>query len=59
MRVHILRDVPPEEKGISSTEIRERMVKGEEWVNLVPETAAELLIEWDVPERVKEFFRFL
>src|SRR5208283_3775130 len=43
LNVEILWAKPPEQKGISATEIRRRMSRGEEWEYLVPPAAASVM----------------
>lgn len=52
LKVHVLRDVPAEEKGLSASEVRRRMRAGEPWKHLVPASVAELLESWQVAERL-------
>ena len=52
LRTRVLWEVPPEDKGLSATAIRRRMVAGESWEPLVPPAAARLLRDWRVPERL-------
>jgi nicotinamide mononucleotide adenylyltransferase len=54
LRTHILRDVAAEQKGLSATEIRHRMVCNEPWEDMVPPAAARLMKEWDIPARLRE-----
>lgn len=52
LAVHLLREVTPEEKGISAVDIRNRMAAGEPWQQLVPPAVAALLQRWDIPARL-------
>ncbi len=54
LRTHIIRDVPGEQKGLSATDIRNRMASGEPWEDMVPPAAADLLKRWDIPARLRE-----
>ncbi|NDY57887.1 nicotinate-nucleotide adenylyltransferase [Desulfovibrio sulfodismutans] len=47
--VEVMRDVSPWQKGLSATEVRGRMLRGEPWEHLTPPAAARLMKEWDVP----------
>jgi len=51
---HVLRDVSPEEKGISAGDVRNYMLNDRPWQHLVPESAAALMLKWRIPERLKE-----
>jgi nicotinamide-nucleotide adenylyltransferase len=54
LQTHVLWEVPPEQKGISATEIRQSMIEGNPgWIERVPESAAALMSEWDIPRRLK------
>ncbi len=52
--VDVLRDVAPEEKGLSATDVRARMRGNLSWRQLVPPGAADLLAAWNIPERLRE-----
>ena len=39
---------------ISGSEIRKRLIKNENWENMVPKAVEALLKKWDIPERLKE-----
>lgn len=51
LKTHILRDVPPEEKGISSSDVRDRILKGEPWQHLVPEPVKHYMNAWNIKDR--------
>jgi len=53
LSVHVLWEVPPEQKGISGKEIRRRIIAGEPWQHLVPACVPPLLAAWDVARRLK------
>jgi nicotinamide-nucleotide adenylyltransferase len=44
---------PLEQKGISGREVRERMIRGEDWADQVPPAVARLLKEWDIESRLR------
>lgn len=54
LKTHLLREVSPEEKGISAEDVRRRMQHGEPWEHLVPPCVALLLKKWDIPARLRE-----
>ena len=54
LKVHVLREVKSEEKGISGSEVRRRMASGLEWKHLVPGAVALLLENWKIPERLMQ-----
>ncbi len=54
LTTHLLWDVPPEQKGISGHEVRNRILNGEVWENLVPAATAILMKKWDIPSRLKK-----
>lgn len=41
------------DKGLTATEVRKRIVAGEEWQHLVPQTIVGLLQQWDVAARLQ------
>ncbi|MDR3567784.1 MAG: nicotinate-nucleotide adenylyltransferase [Syntrophobacteraceae bacterium] len=43
---------PGEQKGITATEIRERMAQGLEWEHLVPPAAASVMKKMGIPQRI-------
>lgn len=53
LQTEILWRKPAEEKGLRATEIRNRMIRGEPWEDLVPPGAARLMIAWDIPGRLR------
>ena len=52
LNVHVIRDVGPEEKGISGSEVRRRMAEGLPWEHLVPGSVVSLLYKWEIPQRL-------
>lgn len=50
---YVLREVPIEQKGISASEVRDRILAGRRWEHLVPGCVPALLRKWRVPERLK------
>ncbi len=53
VRTHVLWEVSPEQKGISAADVRERMIKGISWRELVPKETARLMDKWEIPERLR------
>jgi nicotinamide mononucleotide adenylyltransferase len=53
LKTHVLWEVSPHQKGISGGDIRQQMISGEDWREKVPASAARLLIEWDIPGRLR------
>jgi len=53
LKVHVLWEVPLEKKGLSGSDIRESMLKGEQWEHLLPPVVAKLVKKWDVIRRLK------
>ena len=53
LNVHVLREVRPEEKGISGTDVRRKMVEDLPWEHLVPDSVAMLLKKWNIPQRIR------
>ncbi len=54
LKIHILWEVSKEKKGLSSSDIREYMIKGNPWEHLVPSSVTTLLKEWKISKRLKE-----
>ncbi|HPA14151.1 MAG TPA: nicotinate-nucleotide adenylyltransferase [Desulfobacterales bacterium] len=54
LKTHILREVSSEEKGISGSDIRSRMLCGQPWEHLIPPVVVTLLKKWDIPTRLKK-----
>jgi nicotinamide mononucleotide adenylyltransferase len=54
LKTHVLREVPRQEKGISSADVRGRMLHGEPWEHLVPPSVALLMKKWDIPARLRK-----
>lgn len=54
LKIHVLWEVPLEQKGLSSNDIRDLMRKGEKWEHLVPSSVANLMTQWHVAQRLKE-----
>lgn len=53
LKTHVLWEVREEEKGISSTEVRQLMIESSPWEHLVPRATARLCMEWSIPERLR------
>lgn len=53
LRVQVLWERTPKEKGIRGTEVRARMVRGEAWEHLVPPATASLMKAWNIPGRLQ------
>ncbi len=53
LKTHILREVPPEEKGISAGHVRKLMAQGKPWEQMVPPSVAQMLKKWRVDEQIR------
>lgn len=53
----VLRDVPPNQKGISGSEVRSRIVNDQPWEHLVPACVAPMIEKWGLAERLKKLSR--
>ncbi len=53
LATHVLREVSPDQKGLSATDIRRKMVQNEPWEELVPPAVTRLLYKWDIPARLR------
>jgi nicotinamide-nucleotide adenylyltransferase len=54
LRIEILWERRPEEKGLLGADVRKRMAKGEAWEKMVPPAVVRKMHEWDVPARIRE-----
>ena len=54
LKIHVLWEVPLEQKGLSSSDIRDLMRKDEKWEYLVPKSVTKLMKRWNIAERLKE-----
>ncbi len=54
LKVHVLWDVQLEEKGLSGSDIRDSMLKGEPWEQFLPTAVVKLVKKWDVIKRISE-----
>ena len=50
----VLWEVPPHQKGISGSQIRSRIVKGQPWKHLVPACIVPMIESWGIAERLKK-----
>jgi nicotinamide-nucleotide adenylyltransferase len=57
LKVHLLWEVSSDRKGISGSDVRLRMMRGQSWEDAVPKSVAVLLKEWDIPERLQKMER--
>jgi nicotinamide-nucleotide adenylyltransferase len=54
LNIHVLWEVSLEEKGLSSSDIRDAMINDKPWEHLVPLSVVKLMKDWDVIARLKE-----
>lgn len=54
LKVHVLWEVPLEEKGLSGSDIRESMINGEQWEHLLPSVVTKLVKKWNIINRIKQ-----
>jgi nicotinamide-nucleotide adenylyltransferase len=52
LKVHVLWEVPLEEKGLSGSDIRESMIRGEPWEHLLPSVVVKLVKKWNIINRI-------
>ena len=57
LKIHVLWEVTLENKGLSSSDIREAIIQGKEWEQFVPTSVARLIKEWDIISRIKKLSR--
>ncbi len=53
LKTEVLWIKTPETKGLSASDIRERMASGIPWEGLVPASVAALMKQWGIPERIR------
>jgi nicotinamide-nucleotide adenylyltransferase len=51
---HVLREVSPDQKGISAKDVRRRMISGQAWEHLVPAGVAPLIRKWRIQKRLQQ-----
>lgn len=54
LRTEVLWVREPSEKGLSGSEVRRRMARGEPWGHMVPPCVRDLLISWGIPGRLRD-----
>ncbi len=54
LNTQVLQEVSPEQKRISTSDIRARMMDGRPWTHLVPKSVASLLNIWNITARLKD-----
>jgi nicotinamide-nucleotide adenylyltransferase len=57
LKIEVLWEKPPEQKGLLAADIRKRMAQGEKWETMVPPAVAKRMHEWDIPARVRALRR--
>lgn len=57
LETHVLWEITPAEKGISGTDVRQRLMDGEPWHHLVPASVAMLLEKWNIAKRLLDIER--
>ncbi|MFX0001741.1 MAG: adenylyltransferase/cytidyltransferase family protein [Candidatus Hodarchaeota archaeon] len=56
LKIHVLWEVSLENKGLSSSDIREAIVEGKHWEHLVPPSVVKLMKDWDINKRLKKLY---
>lgn len=55
LKTHVLWDVPEEKKGLSSSDIRQQLILGNDvWRNQVPTATERLVEDWGIANRLRE-----
>jgi nicotinamide-nucleotide adenylyltransferase len=54
LSTHVLWEVPPEKKGISASDVRQRMLAGQPWEHLVPASVPAMIDQWGIPDRLRQ-----
>lgn len=45
------------EKGLEGSDVRRRIAEGEAWQDSVPSSTRDLMIKWDIPDRLRKMYR--
>jgi nicotinamide-nucleotide adenylyltransferase len=53
LKIEVLWEKPPEEKGLLGGDIRRQMARDEAWEPMVPPSVAKRMHEWDIPARLR------
>jgi nicotinamide mononucleotide adenylyltransferase len=53
LTIHVLWEVPIEQKGISGFEVRDAMAKDLPWEHLTPPSVAAMMKKWNIPARLR------
>lgn len=53
LNVYVLWEVALEKKGISGQEVRKKMINDQSWEQFVPKSVQNLIIEWNIIQRLK------
>ncbi|MHA1931296.1 MAG: adenylyltransferase/cytidyltransferase family protein [Promethearchaeota archaeon] len=54
LKIHVLWEVPLDKKGLSSSDIRETMIKNGKWEQFLPSSVVKLMNVWNIAQRLKE-----
>ncbi len=57
LKIHVLWEVTLENKGLSSSDIREDIIKDKPWEQNVPRTVERFIKDWDIINRLKKLSR--
>lgn len=52
LKTDVLWQRPPDQKGLSSSDIRQRIIEGRPWEHFVPPSVASLIKSFDLPSRL-------
>nr|NIQ98310.1 nicotinate-nucleotide adenylyltransferase [Desulfuromonadales bacterium]NIR34221.1 nicotinate-nucleotide adenylyltransferase [Desulfuromonadales bacterium]NIS44172.1 nicotinate-nucleotide adenylyltransferase [Desulfuromonadales bacterium] len=54
LKTHVLREVSLAEKGLSAGDVRDKMLRGENWSEDVPPAVRKLLEQWEIMQRLRD-----
>ncbi|MFX0038723.1 MAG: adenylyltransferase/cytidyltransferase family protein [Promethearchaeota archaeon] len=57
LKIHVLWEVTLENKGLSSSNIREAMIGNKQWEQFVPPSVVKFIRDWNIISRLKELCR--
>ncbi len=56
LKVEVLWELPLTQKGISGKDLRLRIMEGETWAHLVPESILHLMQLWEIADRLRKLY---
>lgn len=57
LKTKILWRRPSAQKGLTSTEVRQRIAEGKQWQHMVPPAVGRLIVEWNLSEKLQRIIQ--